>query len=167
MSALRPGGTVGHVDDEAGRWTDGPPLPPLPAPPADRIVVPGAQLLRVMQVDHPDPRRRRGYVEAMILAWARTRDGGWGFLLAWGGNWQQAGGRMTVKARWSWCRRLPDRVVTMPQPHPSTLMEDDEWHRHHPDSEFSKAVRAAVRTLPEPLRARALAPRPKPPARPG
>lgn len=142
-----------------GRWTDDPPLPALLDPPVERIVVYGAQLVRVMQVDQPDPRRRRGFTEAMILAWARTGDGEWGCLLAWSGHWQQAGGRMTGKARHGWCRHLAGHVVTMPPPHPATLHEEDEWHRHHPDDQFSVAVRAAAASLPEPLRERALLPR--------
>lgn len=144
--------------DEAGRWTDEPLLPELPPPPADRIIVRGAQLVRVYTVDHPDPRRRRGYSEAVILAWARTGAEGWGVLLAWGGSWrQQIGGRTTVKARWSWCRLREDRVKPV---RPPPLQAEDEWHGHHPLSEFSEAVRLAAQLLPEELREAALTPAP-------
>jgi hypothetical protein len=152
------------MDDEGGRWIEEPLLPELPAPAADQIIVRGAQLVRVVFGDVAADSRHQGYTEAVVLAWAKTAQGGWGVLLAWGGSWRQRNGRSTVKARWAWCRLLPDRVT--PVPRPRALLPEDEWHRHHPGSEFSEAVRAAAASLPEHLRDRALQPAEPPPDRP-
>lgn len=140
------------MDANTGRWTEEPVLPELPPPPTDRVLVRGAQLIRVTFVHGG---QRRGFTEAMILAWARTGDGGWGVLTSWLGAWQE-NGRTTGRARWGWCRLIEDLVE--PRRLPQHVAEDDEWHGHHPLDQFTEAMRQAAASLPEHLRQAALTP---------
>lgn len=143
-----------------GRWVDDPPLPALAEPPSALIRTHGAQLVRVHAVDQPDPRRHGGFTEALFLAWAPipgSRD--WAVLAAWLGHWQEDG-RTTGRGRYGWLRVAHDDAqrgrVRAVRPFP---LEGDEWHGHHPDSEFTAGVSGAVASLPEGLRAAALTPR--------
>ncbi len=142
---------------QPGRWVDAPILPELPPPPARLVRVDGAQLIRVYNVDAPNPGSRGGYNEAVVLAWAPLADGGRGVLAAWLGGWQE-GHRTTGKGRFGWCRLLSDRVREIPPPR--AKIEGAEWHGHHELSEFAAAVRQAAELLPEPVRAAALTPKP-------
>lgn len=148
-------------DAQQGRWVDEPPLRELATPPPHLIQTHGAQLVRIYTIDDPDPRRHEGYTEALFLAWApipNSRD--WAVLAAWLSAWQD-GVRTTGKGRYGWLR------IVMPADIESGrvravkpfVMDEDEWHGHHPLAEFSIAVRAAVASLPEGLRERAVRPR--------
>lgn len=92
-----------------GRWSDPPILPELPPPPEHLIRVRGAQLVRVYNVDAPNPGSRGGWTQALALAWARLPSGDWAALLAWLSGWHEDG-RTTGKGRYGWCRILPDRT---------------------------------------------------------
>lgn len=147
------------MDTQDGRWVDDPPLPPLAKPPDRLIETSGARLIRVYNVNSPDPRRRDGYTEAVVLARAPIPGGGWAVLAAWLGGWQE-GGRTSGRARFGWCRWLTDRckIVT---PH---VVGGAEWHGWPAESEFAQAVRLAAACLPEHLRAAALTPAANSPA---
>lgn len=132
---------------------DGPPLPLLKPPPPHLIAVRGAQRLRVMNVDDPDPRRRNGHTETIALAWAQIPGGGWAVLLAWIGVWQQ-NSRTTGRGRYGWCRILDDRVRAMPAVHRPGVA----WYGWAQPNELDTAIEAAAATLPEHLRAAALEP---------
>jgi len=152
---------------------DEPPLPELvdpPPPPPDHLIkVHGAQLVRVVNIDDPDARRRRGFREAMFLAWAPVHGGEdwiWAALTAWLGH-RQTGARTTGGGRHAWLLLATDDLercrIRAVRPY---VMDDDEWHGHDPASEFSIAVRDAAATLPERLREAAVTPRPPEPAEP-
>lgn len=143
------------AEDAGGRWVEEPILPELPPPPPNLVRVRGAQLIRVTAFDPAG--NRRGFTEAVVLAWAPLRGGGWGVLTAWLSGWQ-SGGRTTGRGRWAWCRLPDDLSLVTPMPPPRNLLEDDEWHGHHPDHGITIAMRQAALTLPEPLRDAALAP---------
>lgn len=145
----------GVAEDAGGRWVEEPILPELPPPPPNLVRVRGAQLIRVTAFDPAG--NRRGFTEAVVLAWAPLRGGGWGVLTAWLSGWQSAG-RTTGRGRWAWCRLPDDLSLVTPMPPPRHLLEDDEWHGHHPDHGITIAMRQAALTLPEPLRDAALAP---------
>ena len=139
---------------------DEPPLPEITPPPERLVRVHGARLVRIYTIDHPDPRRREGFTEALLLAWAPvpgTRD--WAVLTAWLGHWQH-GGRTTGKGRWAWLR-LADGDVARGRVRAATpvLMPEDEWHGHDPTAQFTIGARQAAASLPEQLRAQALQPR--------
>lgn len=137
---------------------DEPILPELPAPPVERIAVRGAQRLRVLNVDSPNPGSRGGFTECVALAWARLPDGDWAALLAWLSGWRGEDGRTTGRGRFGWYRVLEDRTKAMPiWPHRDP---DVEWHGYHADDEIAVAMREAAATLPEQLREAALTPRP-------
>lgn len=146
------------MDAEPGRWVEEPILPeldpdnPHAPPPAELIDVHGAQPVRVYTIDHPDPRRRRGFTQALILAWAPRLDGSWGVLIAWLSGWQQ-GGRTSGGGRWAWCRLTREDVrrgrVRPVKPH---VRLDDEWYGMPADSDFGQAVAQAVGSLPRGLR---------------
>lgn len=151
-------------DEQQGRWVDEPPLPeltdPKPPPPADLIVVHGAQLVRIINIDDPDPRRRRGFTEALFIAWAPLTGGDWAVLTAWLSAWQ-TGVRTTGGGRYAWLRLTEDDVARgrIREVKPHLFDDEDEWHGHHPLHDVSIAFHAAVATLPEKLRERALRPR--------
>lgn len=142
-----------------GRWTDKPVLPLLSPPPPDLIRVHGgARVVRVYNVDDPDPRRHGGFTEAVILAWAPRRDGGWGVLTAWLGGWQE-NTRTTGRGRWAWClMRKDDFERGRVKPVVPFVMEGHEWHGHHPLDEVTRAMHEAAWSLPEQLREAALLP---------
>lgn len=144
--------------EDAGRWVDDPILPEVSAPPPERVLVRGAQLIRVINVDAPNRASRKGFTEAVILAWARLPDGDWAVLAAWQGAWQQHG-HTTGLARCGWVRLLTDRVQAMPIPPVSGLIDGAQWHGHHELSQFAEAVRQAALLLPEDQREAALTPR--------
>lgn len=77
---------------DEGRWVDEPPLPiltdPAPPPPPHLIRVHGAQLVRIYNIDHPDPRKRNGFTDAVLLAWAPLTGHDWAVLTAWLGTRQ-------------------------------------------------------------------------------
>lgn len=146
------------MDAEPGRWVEDPILPeldpdnPHKPPPPELIDVHGAQPVRVYTIDAPDPRRRNGFAQALILAWAPRLEGGWGVLIAWLGAWQE-GGRTTGAGRWAWCRLTADDLrrgrVRPVKPHVGL---EDEWYGMPADSEFGLAVAEAVASLPEGMR---------------
>ncbi len=150
---------------------DEPPLPevvdPPAPPPAHAIQVHGAQLVRVVNIDDPDPRKRGGFTTALFLAWARIPDSDdWAVLTVWLGA-RQTGARTTGGGRHAWLRLAPDDIACgRVRPVKPDVMDEDEWHGHHPLSEFSIAVRAAAATLPAQLREQAVRPRPAQPAEP-
>jgi hypothetical protein len=143
------------VSNSTGRWAAEPILPELPPPPAELIRTPGAQRIRVMNVDAHNRAARGGFTEALILARAELADGGQGALVAWLSAWQETS-RTTGRGRFAWCRLLTDRVVEMPPPR--HLLDGDEWYGQHTESEFASAVRAAAETLPKHLREAAVIP---------
>ncbi len=144
---------------------DEPVLPEIAAPPVDLIQVHGARLVRVLNVVDPDPRRRRGFREAVILAHAPIPGGGWAVLAAWIGAWQERS-RTTGGPRWAWVRLLEDRVAPHTPDRPLVEAEGHEWHGYHELSDMAEAVRLAAASLPEHLRDAALTPRPAPGAEP-
>lgn len=148
-------------DDDSGRWVDDPPLPAIATPPpAELIRVHGSQLVRIYTIDDPDPRRRRGFTEALFIAWAPLCGGDWAVLAAWLGAWQ-SGARTTGGGRWAWLRLTTDDVgrgrVKAVKPH--RFDDEDEWHGHHPLADVSIAFREAAASLPEHQRAAAIEPR--------
>lgn len=149
-------GGSGSGEARAGRWADAPILPELPPQPVELIQVRGAQRLRVFNVDAPNVASRRGFDEAVAVAWARLPDGDWAALLGWLSGWRGEDGRTTGRARHAWCRILPDRTQAMPI-WPQTNPEH-EWHGHHREGEFAQAVWDAIETLPEELREKAAVP---------
>jgi hypothetical protein len=99
------------VNDSAVKWTEGPLLPWLPPPPPDRIMVRGAKYVRIYST--PGSRKIDGGREAVILAWARCADGGWGVLLAWAGWCTSSLNKGTAHARWGWCRYEEQQVCPL------------------------------------------------------
>lgn len=141
---------------------DEPPLPPLKDPPPHLILVRGAQLVRVHNVDDPDPRRRRGFTQVVILAWAPLPGGGWAGLCVWLSGWHgpgPRGSRVTGRGRFAWCRILRDRVEAWRPPRPYIQDPDQGWHGQGDPSEVSEAMARAAETLPRHLREKALQPR--------
>lgn len=150
------------------RWVDEPPLPeldpenPHQPPPDHPIKVHGAGLVRVYNIDDPDPRKREGFTEALFLAWSQIRGGEdwvWAVLTAWLGH-RQTGASTTGGGRHAWLlltrKDLERGRVRAAKP---VSKDEDEWHGHDSTAEFSIAVREAAATLPEQLRERALRPR--------
>jgi hypothetical protein len=149
------------VDDgEGGKWTEKRPLlPKLPPAPVARIVVRGAQLVRVYSPpDTLKPGRTDGGRGAVILAWARTGDAGWGVLLAWAGYWLGPDLRQGDRPRWGRCRLIEELV----QPQRPRQFADPEqlWHGHYVGSHMDQAVEHAAIELPRDLRQAALTPYP-------
>ena len=145
------------------RWVDEPPLPklvdPKPPPPARLIRVHGAQLVRVYNIDDPDPRKWEGFTEVLFLAWAPIRGGEdwvWAVLTAWLGH-RQTGSRTTGGGRHAWLLLTRDDL-RRGRGRPAEPMSKDEaeWWGHDSTAQFSIAVRAAAATLPKGLRERAL-----------
>jgi hypothetical protein len=160
-------------DEESGEfpgepvWLDDPPLPPVNPrdphrpPPAERILVRGAQLVRVHFPDHPNP-KLRGFIEVVVLAWARIPNSEhWAGLCVWLGTVQEPGphgAHTTGAGRYAWLRMLPDRVQSWRPPH-RYLECDAGWHGMGEPGQVSDAIARAAATLPEELRQAALTPR--------
>lgn len=135
-----------------GRWVEDPILPEVDPPPAEEIEV-GAQLIRVLNVESHN-QSSRGHTDVVVLARAPIAGGGERVLAAWQGAWQQ-GSRTTGKARFGWCRELPDRVVLVERP---PRIAGFAWFGWHAQSQLGKAVWQAARLLPKHLRLAALTP---------
>lgn len=150
------------MDEREGRWAEPPILPELPPPPADLIAVRGAQVVRVHDIDNPNP-KLRGHTEAVVLAWAPIPAGGFAGLCAWLAGWNEQGphgGHTTGRGRFGWLRILEDRVEAWRPPHPYLTDPDRGWHGLGDPGEVSSAIEQAVATLPEHLREAALTPKP-------
>lgn len=149
-------------NEQEGRFLDDPPLPALKPPPPELIAVRGAQLVRVHFVDHPNP-KMRGFIEVVVLAWARipgSRD--WAGLCVWLGTVQEPGAHgahTTGGGRFGWLRILPDRVEAWRPPH-RYLEGESGWHGQGDPGQVSEAILRAAATLPAHLRELAVQPRP-------
>jgi hypothetical protein len=154
------------MDERRGHFTEPPILPEVPAPPPDRILVRGARLARIYgERQIPDVRgreRRGGGRDAVILAWARRRDG-WAVLLAWTSYYMyEDPPKQTEAARWGWYVLDEQRVKPMRAPRAS--YEGAAWHGWHQDSELNVAIERAALLLPAEVRERAKTPMPDAPA---
>jgi hypothetical protein len=142
------------------RWLDDPPLPELAPPPAQRILVRGAQVVRVHFTDEPNE-KQRGHIEVVVIAWARLPGGDWAGLCVWLAAVRKPGPRgtrTTGGGRYGWLRMLPDRVQSWRPPRPYLADPDEGWHGQGEPGEVSAAIERAAATLPEEVRERAVRP---------
>lgn len=147
--------------DGRGRWTEGPILPEVAAPPPARILVRGARLVRVYDGagarDVAGRPRADGGRDAVILAWARLPGGAWVVLLAWTSYWAyESPPHQTALARFGWY--VLDEQRVRPRMPPRALGEDQAWHGWSPEGELQRAIDGALLLLPERLRAAAATP---------
>jgi hypothetical protein len=149
------------VDDgTGGRWLEDPLLPTLPDPPADRVVVHGASLVRVYSPAGSKIEGRDGGRAAIVIAWARLGDGeSWAVLMAWAGNWMGADHRPTVRPRWGWVR-LDEARVKPQKPRPKIEGSEIEWFGSWSGCAMEEAMYHAAVGLPKEQREAAITPRP-------
>lgn len=142
------------VGTEPVRWLDEPLLALVPPPPPPvEIVAPGARLLAV----HTPPGVPYRWTRSVALAWARMPSGGWAVLLAWESVRAVGDAGRRVAPRWSWCRFDRDLCDPLRPTAPGNPW-GQEWHGRKPGDPLDRAVRAAVASLPEALRAAAVTP---------
>jgi len=153
------------VDERRGHFTEPPILPEVSPPPADRILVRGARLVRIYgerQIPDVSGRERRGGGrDAVVLAWARRPDG-WAALMAWTSYYAFVDPpKQTEAARWGWYVLDEQRVKPMRAPRAS--YEGAAWHGWSSEGELQRAIDQAAQTLPPGLREQATSPAPDPP----
>lgn len=138
------------VDDG---WVEDALLQPLPTPPPEWIVVPGALKLAVTT----PPGETYRWEVAVAVAWAVSPvTGTWAVLLAWEDLRRGEYGRVVAPRR-AWCRYEPDQCGVM-QPTQTPNPWGMAWFGRPIGGAMARAVDAAVASLPERLRETAAKP---------
>ena len=139
----------------AGPWLEDELLQVLPAPRPEWILAPGALCLAVSTPRGVTPYR---WHSAVAVAWACSpATGTWGVLLAWEAMRRYPGSRPRMAPRCSWLRCVVDQCTVM-KPTQVPNAWGLGWWGTSLDGPAARAIEAAVASLPEELRGRAVIP---------